>query len=240
MTYLSARDLLERSQPASQIARSGVDDEGDFRRRSAAKPEQSSSESCVVSCATTCCEAGGSGVSQKHEPRTKCHLLNPTSLPRVAITRGDATRDAQRHQMSSSRASLRSALVFEHSQPASQLARSRVNHTKSRRRSGDRDDDRHASALRIHSEGHNQREPPQRRPQRQRGDRSKTKNPVRSFLSGRGGGEKDDKFDVANVLAAIVMLRASDSSRAIVNLGSRRCFQASNSTSRRRSGGEPF
>jgi hypothetical protein len=45
-------------------------------------------------------------VSQKHEPRANCQLLNLTSLPRVAITRGDATRDAQRHQMSSSRASL--------------------------------------------------------------------------------------------------------------------------------------
>jgi hypothetical protein len=40
--------------------------------------------------------------------------------------------------MSSSRASLRSALVLERSQPASHLVRSGVDRTKGRRRSGDR------------------------------------------------------------------------------------------------------
>jgi hypothetical protein len=74
---------------------------------------------------------------------------------------------------------------------------------------------------------------------RRSGDRAKTKNPVRSLLSGRGGGEKDDKFGVANVLAATYVLRASHSSRAIMNLGSRRNSERPNTTSRRRSGGEP-
>jgi len=61
--------------------------------------------------------------------------VNLTHDLRVDITRGDATRDAQRRCASSSRASLRSALVPERSQ----LARSGVHHTRGSRRSGERE-----------------------------------------------------------------------------------------------------
>ena len=50
------------------------------------------------------------------------------------------------------------------------------------------------SGERPHSPARHQNHPPK-------------KNPVRSFLSGRGGGEKDDKFGVANVQATTVVVR---------------------------------
>jgi len=83
------------------------------RRRSAAKPERSTSASWVVSCGTTPCEAGGSGVTCKQARRAKRTSTRLASLPRVAITRGDATRNVALDPKSSSRASLRSALVLE-------------------------------------------------------------------------------------------------------------------------------
>jgi hypothetical protein len=41
------------------------------------------------------CEARGSGMSWKYPRCVRRRLLNSANEPRVAITRGDATRDAQ-------------------------------------------------------------------------------------------------------------------------------------------------
>jgi hypothetical protein len=73
------------------------------------------------------CEAGGSGLRQGHTRRAHGASARFARLPRFAITRGDATRHVTGRDTSSSRASLRSALVFDRSQPASQLARSGAN-----------------------------------------------------------------------------------------------------------------
>ena len=64
---------------------------------------------------------------QEHTRRAHGASARFAPLPRVAITRGDATRHVTGRDTSSSRASLRSALVFDRSQPASQLARSGAN-----------------------------------------------------------------------------------------------------------------
>ena len=64
---------------------------------------------------------------QGHTRRAHGASARFARLPRVAITRGDATRHVTGRDTSSSRASLRSALVFDRSQPASQLARSGAN-----------------------------------------------------------------------------------------------------------------
>ncbi|MEY2795870.1 MAG: hypothetical protein RIR10_1586, partial [Planctomycetota bacterium] len=84
------------------------------------------------------CEAGGSGFTCESPRRAHRRLLRLDCLPSAAITRGDATRDVALRPTSSSRASLRSALVLERSQPASQLARFGVDDAKGRRRSGNR------------------------------------------------------------------------------------------------------
>ena len=56
------------------------------------------------------CEAGGSGLRQEHTRRAHGASARFAPVPRVAITRGDATRHVTGRDTSSSRALIRSAL----------------------------------------------------------------------------------------------------------------------------------
>jgi hypothetical protein len=121
-TFLSARDwraaeaslqvpafalATPKRAAAAATATTGCFNEGGAQR------SQSSRRGSRVSyrVALPPCEAGGSGLSSEDARSASRTWLNATHEPRVAITRGDATRDVPRSWASSSRAALRSALV---------------------------------------------------------------------------------------------------------------------------------
>jgi hypothetical protein len=120
-TLQCPEDSLRRAQPEGAAAAAtarmtsarNLWAERRCRRRSRAKPERLASASPVVSCGTTPCEAEGSGLRCEHAQRANRTSSNLSSLPCVAITRGDATRDDEFRPPPSSRASLRSALVLQ-------------------------------------------------------------------------------------------------------------------------------
>ena len=110
-----ARSESSRAEICHGSARVGARNTALCRRRREAKPEQSTRESPVVSCGTTPCQAGGSGWTPKHRRWPKSTLGTPRDIRSPAITRGDATRNVAVRPTSSSRASLRAALVLERS-----------------------------------------------------------------------------------------------------------------------------
>jgi hypothetical protein len=115
--------VFDRSQPASQLARSGANDAGcplllalawaarDFAEGGAQRSLNVGRRSrWSFRVALPPCEAGGSGLRQGHTRRAHGASARFAPVPRLAITRGDATRHVTSRGTSSSRALIRSAL----------------------------------------------------------------------------------------------------------------------------------